>query len=149
MLSISHVATGAFIASKVSNPLIAIPLILASHFLEDWIPHWDVGTGLTNGTRKKESAFGMEIVELVLSFVIVYFFFQFHQTTTFPLWTYVGGFVGLIPDFLEFPRNFFHWEPFWLEPINKFHGIFHHSTPNMVVGLTPQFILLLVIFLLK
>lgn len=149
MLSISHVTTGAFIASKVSNPFIAIPLIFASHYLEDWIPHWDVGTGLSNGSRKKKHALIMEVIELVLSFVLVFFFWQFNQSKGFPFWIYFGGFVGLIPDFLEFPRNFFHWEPGFLKPINAFHGLFHHSTPNMLLGLTPQFIVILAIFLLK
>jgi hypothetical protein len=149
MLSISHVATGAFIASKVSNPVIAVPLILASHFIEDWIPHWDVGTGLSTGKRKKHHAFVMEIIELVLSFVIVYFFWHAGNPDGFPLWIYLGGFIGLIPDFLEFPRNFFHFEPFFLRPLNAFHGLFHNSTPNMLIGLTPQVIVLIAIFLLK
>ncbi len=148
MLSISHVATGAFIASKVSNPVIAVPLILASHFLEDWIPHWDVGTGLSNGSRKKRSAFVMEIGELVVSFAIVFLFWQFHQSGV-PTWIYFGGFIGILPDFLMFPKNFLHSEPFFLRPINAFHKLFHHSTPDMVLGLTPQVVVLLAIFLLK
>lgn len=148
MLSISHVATGAFIASKVSNPVIAIPLILASHFLEDWVPHWDVGTGLSNGSRKKHHAFVMEVAELAISFVIVYLFWQVREPVL-QWWIFAGGFIGLIPDFLEFPRNFFKWEPFFLKPLNAFHGLFHHSTPNMLIGLTPQVILLVAIFLLK
>lgn len=148
MLSISHVTTGAFIASKVSNPLIAIPLILMSHFIEDWIPHWDVGTGLSNGSRKKNHALMMEVVELVLAFGVVYLFWQFPGKHV-PYWMYLGGGVGLIPDFLEAPRNFLKWEPSWLKPINEFHGFFHHSTPNMLIGLTPQFVVLIAIFLLK
>lgn len=148
MLSISHVATGAFIASKVSNPVIAIPLILASHFLEDWVPHWDVGTGLSNGSRKKSHALVMEVIELIISFIIVFFFWQWHQGGV-PVWIYFGGMVGIIPDFLEFPRNFFHYEPFFLKPINAFHGLFHHSTPDMLLGLTPQVVVLVAIFLLK
>lgn len=148
MLSISHVATGAFIASKVSNPFIAVPLILASHFLEDWIPHWDVGTGLSKGTRKKKDAIRMEIVELLIAFGIVYLFWHVGSETP-PWWIYVGGFVGLIPDFLEAPRNFLKYEPGWLQPLNEFHGYFHHSTPDMLIGLSTQVVVLVAIFLLK
>jgi hypothetical protein len=53
MLSIAHGSTGALIASKIPNPFISFPIILASHFLEDRIPHWDVGQGLTEGKKKK------------------------------------------------------------------------------------------------
>ena len=148
MLSISHVTTAAFIASKVSNPILAIPLIFASHYLEDWIPHWDVGTGLSNGKRKKRDAIMLEIVELVISVIIVFVFWPPSpiQDVT---WIYIGGLIGLIPDFLEAPRNFLKYEPSWLKPINEFHGQFHHSIPNIFWGLLPQFILLVVIFLLK
>ena len=57
MLSIAHTLTGAFIASKVPDPLVYTPLTLASHYLEDWIPHRDVGTGLSTGRRKPSTAF--------------------------------------------------------------------------------------------
>lgn len=148
MLSISHVATGAFIASKVTNPILAIPLILASHYIEDWIPHWDVGTGLSTGKRKRKDAIRMELVELAISFGIVYLFWH-AGSAQFPWFIYLGGFVGLIPDFLEAPRNFWKWEPAWLKPLNNFHGMFHHSTPNKVIGLLPQVVLLICIYLLK
>lgn len=148
MLSISHVATGAFIASKVTNPILAIPLILASHYIEDWIPHWDVGTGLSTGKRKRKDAIRMELVELAISFGIVYLFWH-AGSDQFPWFIYLGGFVGLIPDFLEAPRNFWKWEPAWLKPLNNFHGMFHHSTPNKVIGLLPQVVLLICIYLLK
>lgn len=148
MLSISHVATGAFIASKVTNPLVAIPLIFASHYLEDWIPHWDVGTGLSSGKRKRKDAVRMELVELVISFAIVFLFWH-AGSTEFPLYIYLGGLVGIVPDFMEAPRNFWKWEPNWLKPLNNFHALFHHSTPNMVIGLLPQILLLIVIYFLR
>lgn len=148
MLSISHVATGAFVAAKISNPVIAIPLILAFHYLEDWIPHWDVGTGLSTGKRKKQTALILEVIELVIAFGIVFLFWGNRQTLLDP-WIIIGAIMGIVPDLLEAPRNFLHYEPFWLKPVNEFHAQFHHSTPDMLIGLTPQVVLLIVIFLLK
>jgi len=148
MLSISHVATGAFVASKVSNPFLAIPIILGLHYLEDWIPHWDVGTGLSTGKRKKSHAIVLEVIELVMSFVLVFVFWHVGRQTP-PLYIYFGGLMGIIPDLIEAPRNFLKWEPSFLRPLNEFHGLFHHSTPDMFVGLAPQVILLITIFLLK
>lgn len=41
MLETPHVFVGAAIAAKIGNPLLAIPLALASHFVLDQIPHWN------------------------------------------------------------------------------------------------------------
>lgn len=148
MLSISHSLTGAFIATKLPHPLLYIPLIFASHYLEDWIPHWDVGTGLGNGSRKRHHAIMMEFVELGIMAVMVYFYWQ-HGSTELNFHAWIGASVGLIPDFMEAPRNFLKWEPAWLKPWNDLHGQFHHSTPNMLLGLTPQLGLWLLIWVLR
>lgn len=148
MLSISHALTGAFIAHKIPNVLISTPLILASHYIEDWILHWDVGTGLSNGTRRKVTAIVLEIFDLVITLGLVYWWFQVPREGLY--WTaWFGAFVGLLPDFLEAPRNFFHFNPPWLKPFNDFHHNFHHSTPNMLLGLVPQAIVLILIFFLR
>jgi hypothetical protein len=148
MLSISHALTGAFIAVKVPNPIISVPLILASHYIEDWILHWDVGTGLSNGTRKKQTAIILELFDLAISAGLVYWFFQSESVSlNFAAW--FGAFIGLLPDFLEAPRNFLRYNPWWLKPLNDFHHGFHHSTPNMVLGLLPQILVVGLIFLLR
>ncbi len=149
MLSIPHALTGAYIASKFPNPLVYVPLALAFHYLQDWMPHWDVGTGLSKGTRKKRTAFLLELVDLAITGALIYGFW--HGTVTpetyFHIW--VGGFTGLLPDFVEAPRNFLKWEPAFIKPFNKFHNSFHHSIPNMWLGLAPQLVLVVVIWLLR
>lgn len=148
MLSISHTLTGAFIASKLGNPALYIPLTLASHYLEDWIPHKDVGTGLSTGRRKKSTAIILEFVELAVSVGLLYLFFQHgHVGVRWPIW--IAAFFSLLPDFLEAPRNFLHWEPAFLKPFNDFHQMFHHSTFNWIVGLGPQVLLVVLIWLLR
>lgn len=137
MLSISHSLTGALIASSTGQPLLYVPLVLASHYLEDWIPHWDFGTGLSNGSRKIHHAILMEIGELIVSLGLVYWLWQ-AGTPELAIHAWMGAFLGLLPDFMEAPRNFLKWEPAFLKPINDFHGLFHHSTPNKLLGLTPQ-----------
>lgn len=137
MLSISHGLTGAFIASSLGDPVAATPLILASHYLQDWFPHWDVGTGLSSGKRKKSHAILMELIELSITIGLVYWGWQLGNTQIQWLIWY-GVFVSLIPDFLEAPRNFLNWEPKIFALANQFHGWFHTSTFNLVWGLTPQ-----------
>jgi hypothetical protein len=41
MLETPHVFVGAVIATKFPNPLIAIPLAFASHFVLEMVPHWN------------------------------------------------------------------------------------------------------------
>ena len=151
MLSISHAATGAFLAAKLHNPLLYIPVVLISHYIEDWVLHWDVGTGLSNGTRKKSTAFILEIFDILLAAGIVLAMYP-----TSPLHAiqnlfsgqfvgldpYVGALIALLPDFIEAPRNFFHWNPPFLKPLNAFHHAVHHSTSNIIKGLWPQLVLL-------
>lgn len=148
MLSISHSLTGAFIASQVPHPLAYVPLVLASHYLEDWIPHWDVGTGLSHGKRKRSTAIILELVELAISVGLIYWFWQ-DSPLYLQLHIWTGAFIGLIPDFLEAPRNFLKWEPSFFKPFNHFHGGFHHSTPNILVGVAPQVLLWVVVFLIR
>lgn len=148
MLSISHAATGALIATKLPHPALYIPLTLASHYLEDWIPHWDVGTGLSNGTRTKRMAFILEIFDMLATIAIIYFFWQAGENS-FNVHAWAGAFIGLTPDFVEAPRNFLKRDPSFLKPLNDFHGLFHHSTPRKLLGLIPQFLLLGIIWFIR
>lgn len=148
MLSIAHGPTGALIASKIGNPYLSIPLILASHFLEDRIPHWDVGQGLTGKTKSKKAAFLQELFfDFPLSILIVYLFFQAGRPFDWRPW--LGWFIGLLPDFLEFPYLFLNRRGPLIKKFAAFHTWCHRSTPNRFWGLLPQFLVLLTILLLK
>lgn len=148
MLSITHGLTGAFLATALPSPILYAPAALALHYLEDWTLHWDVGTGLSNGSRKRSTAILLELVDLALMVGIIIFVWNFTDTPlTINVW--FGVFFALLPDFLEAPRNFLKWEPNWLKPINQFHHNFHHSTPNMLLGLLPQVLVIAtIVFLL-
>ncbi len=152
MLSIAHVATGAFLATEISNPWVSIPLIIASHYLLDAIAHWDAGTGLSSGKKTPRQALLAEIPDLIIAGLVILIFFQWGHPLEFSLTglaPYWGGFLSLLPDFLEAPKNFLGREPSWLKPFNRFHHRLHHSIPDKLAGLMPQLILLLIIYLLK
>ncbi len=148
MLSIAHGPTGAFIAAKIPNPLISIPLAIAAHYLQDRVPHWDVGQGLSKQTKSKKLAFVQELlIDFPLSILIVYLFFQHGQAFNPNIW--LGWFCGLLPDFIEFPYLFLKWRFFPLVHLDNIHKFFHRSTPNIFVGLPPQIAVLILIYLLK
>lgn len=148
MLSIVHGPTGALIASKIPNPYISVPLILASHFIEDYIPHSDVGMGINSGKKKRSTAFWQELLfDFPLSIAIVYLFFQIGKPFNLYLW--IGWFVGLLPDFLEFPKNFLKLDLPLIDKLNNFHSHFHHSTKNLWIGIPTQILILLAIYFLR
>lgn len=155
MLSISHAVTGAFIATKIGNPAIAVPIIILSHYLEDAVPHWDAGTGLGSGKKTAKVAFKHGVIDLVIAGIMVLIYFPLSSFNPSTLLTHLGdvqiwgAFLGLLPDFLEAPRNFLKYEPSWLKPINRFHHSFHHSIPRMLDGLFPQILLLIFLWFLK
>lgn len=152
MLSIAHTAAGALIATKLPNPLVATPLILASHYLLDMVPHWDAGTGLSSGKKTPKQALVSELPDLLLSGILVVVLFQTNNPLVLSisgLSPYWGAFIALIPDFLEVPRNFLKKEIPLLKPLNDFHHSFHNSTPNIIRGLAPQVLLLILIYILR
>ena len=156
MLSISHTTTGAVIAVKLGNPYLFVPLILLSHYLEDAIPHWDAGTGLGSGKKTRHSALIHGSIDLALAGITVLIFYP-GILSNLPTSLYdfrfltpiFGAFIGLLPDFLEAPRNFLKWEPSFMKPINQFHHSFHHSIPRMLDGLAPQLLLLILLWLAR
>lgn len=148
MLSIVHAATGALIATKIPNPYISAPLIIASHLLEDRVSHWDFGQGLTKKIKSKKAAFFQELlIDLPASILLVYLWFPASLGINYL--AFYGWFIGLLPDFIEFPYLFLKLK-FWpIKDITKFHNKTHHSTPKKFRGLVPQIIILLLIYLLK
>jgi len=148
MLSIAHGATGALIASKIPNPFISIPLILISHYIEDRVPHWDVGQGLSSRKKSRQSAFLQELFfDFPLSILFIFIFFQFGHPFDFRVW--LGWFVALLPDFLEFPYLFLDMKFFPLNKLADFHKLVHRSTSNKLLGLLPQILVVLLVLLLK
>ncbi|KKT40137.1 hypothetical protein A3K29_04525 [Candidatus Collierbacteria bacterium RIFOXYB2_FULL_46_14] len=148
MLSIAHGLTGALIASKIPNPILSIPLVLASHFLEDRVPHWDVGQGLSSQKKSKQTAFFQELFfDFPISILIVYLFFQMGRPFDWRPW--LGWFIGLLPDFIEFPYLFLNHRGSMIKKFATFHTWCHRSTPDRFWGILPQVLILLLVLLLK
>lgn len=137
MLSISHALTGAFIATKLSNPIIYTPVVISSHYFEDWIPHWDVGTGLTNGLRTRRTALILGLIELMIGLGLVVLFW-YPAGTEVLIRAGIGAFLGLLPDFLAAPKTFLKWQLPFFKTLDAFHKRMHHSITNIWLGLTPQ-----------
>lgn len=70
MTATNHALTGAFIGLVVSEPVLALPLAFASHFVMDAIPHF--GAGKEDGKWVKSAKFAkLLIAETSVCFLIV------------------------------------------------------------------------------
>lgn len=143
MLAITHALTGGFIATKVENPALSLPLILLVHYAMDLVPHWDLGTGLKKRGRARTAFWGT--VELLVAFLATWFLFQKNHPISLILW--LGILVSLTPDFLDAPLLFLGLNLPFSEKLYRFHHRFHrkHVLP---LGLLPQIIIIIAILLL-
>jgi len=142
MLATTHSLTSAVIISQLPSPALGLPVVLASHYLLDLIPHWDTGTGLLRGLKTRRKAFWETVIDLALAFFLVWLFFQKNQPFSPLLW--IAVILGILPDLLEFPALFFDVRPFPLNVLEKFHN-FLHQRAKLPWGLIPQIIIILTI----
>lgn len=145
MLSTTHSLTSALIVSRIPSPTISFPLIIISHYLFDAIPHWDTGSGLTNGAKTKKRAFIDTLIDLGIAAILVFFIFQAGKALSAKLW--LGVLVGIMPDIVEAPALFLEYRPFPIDWLEKFHNSFHRRW-QFPYGLIPQIIIIFVVLLI-
>ena len=113
MTATAHALIGASIASKVVNPIIGIPLAIASHFAADLVPHWDAGT---NHKQKSATRLKFEAAaDVLIGFALVFLIFR---TSVEPMYLYTMVIAAQLPDWLEAPSWMFGFKvpPFsWLD----------------------------------
>lgn len=113
MTATAHALIGASIAVRVTNPIIGIPLAIASHFAADLIPHWDAGTN-----HRQKSAFRLKFeatLDVLLGFALSFLIFR---NIVDPTYLFVMIISAQLPDWLEAPSWMFGFKvpPFsWLD----------------------------------
>ena len=113
MTATAHALIGASLATKITDPLVGIPLAIVSHFIADLIPHWDEGTNHKQKSPlrlKAEAAF-----DVLLGFVLAFLIFR---NLVNPQYLFVMIIAAQLPDWLEAPSVMFgvHIPPFsWLD----------------------------------
>jgi len=147
MLATTHSLASALIVTKIPNPYISLPLVVILHYLLDFVPHWDTGTGLTNGGKTRKRAFFLTIIDLTIAAFLVFYFFQSGKPFLPILWW--GILLGIAPDILEFPSLFFNFRPFPLNLLEKFHTEIMHNRCKLPWGLIPQIVLIIAFILLR
>lgn len=139
MLLTPHTLAGLVIAYEVKDPLLALPLALASHFALDLIPHWDFLAGVKEVTGViKKRILGDFLVALTLGLWIC--LRQLPDVASF--WRFIFcAFLANLPDGLEMPKSIFGKDLLVSRLIYRFQHVFHRRAPYPI-GLLPQAILI-------
>lgn len=109
MLETPHVIVAAAIATKITNPLISLPLALGSHFIFEKIPHW-------NPHLNKEKNEQGKISSQTFRFVLADSFLALTTGSAIAISAYpdinkvivifIACFLGALPDLIEAPYYF-------------------------------------------
>ena len=146
MLEFAHTAVGATIAAKIPNPLIAIPLAFLSHFLLDFIPHWNPSLytetkKLGQPSRKSNIIVILDVIaSLILGFFIASRFWPNWQRSTIIL---LACFVAVAPDVIEGFYFYLKVKTPFLEKLIAFQHA-HQFNIRVIPGLLTQLITLAV-----
>ncbi len=153
----THAVVGGLIGAVASQNLaFAASAAFLSHFLLDTIPHWDYKLGsienqgivLNNDMNTRSRTFLVDLIKIGCDFwigmgLVILAYYQFpHQVFIGAL---IGGFMGLIPDPLQFVYWKSRWK--WMVPLQKFH-MFMHSENRLkghpVLGILSQTVIMAV-----
>lgn len=148
MLETPHALVGAAIATKIPNPIVALPLAFASHFLLDMVPHWNphLNTELKKYGKVSKKSTYIVIVDVVLSLVLGTFIAtSFASSDTHMLYIFGGAFFGVLPDVVEGPYFFLKWKSKFIQKWLTFQKSIQVDT-TLVPGLATQFATIIATF---
>lgn len=96
MTATNHAVMGSIVAVGVVNPVIGLPLALASHFLLDALPHFGAHTIAKPGSKEFSAIITFDTF-LTVSFFVIASFAGYRAGL--PIWLVpVGAMLGWIPD---------------------------------------------------
>jgi hypothetical protein len=133
MLETPHVAIGAAIATKIPNPLIAIPLAFVSHFVLERVPHWN--PHIVTETKKfgapTKKSLTIIALDVTLALIVGSFIAWRALPDTGHAVTILGAsFASVLPDLIESPY-------FFLKMRNKFLKNWIKFQKSLQVDTTP------------
>lgn len=94
MILTAHLLTGAAIASKISNPLLVLPLALLSHYFLDFLPQYEYSIKNIKERHWGKSLFDFSKVFLDITFALL-LIRLFSEST--PL-IFAAAFLAILPD---------------------------------------------------
>lgn len=140
VLETPHVVVGAAIATKVVNPVLAIPLAFGSHFVLEKVPHWNPHLNTEKNKYGKVTKKSTRIVALdvTLSLLLGTFIaYQAMPNTALAITILASCFASVLPDVIEGPYFFLGMESEFIKKWIKFQKSLQVDT-TILPGLTTQ-----------
>ena len=152
MLETPHVFIGAAIAAKIPNPLIAIPLAFASHFILEMVPHWN--PHLNSETEKYGQPTKRSTVITAIDSTLALASGSFIAYQALPnvgqaILVLVCSFASVLPDVMEGPYFFLKMRANWVKKWIAFQKSIQSDTTPFWGLLTQTLVILAAIFWLK
>lgn len=125
MILTTHALVGAAVGSKINNPLIIVPVVLAVHYFLDGFRH---GEYIDDRKDNVKSTWWKVAIDILLGFSIIFYFLYFSKSDlklSFNI--LLGTFFSMLPDLLTL---IYYWRKD-LKIINKikaFHSFAHRYT---------------------
>jgi len=152
MLETPHVMIGAVIATKIPNPLIAIPLAFASHFVLEMVPHWN--PHLNSETEKfgqptRRSTFVTTVDSTIALVAGSFIAYKALPDVSVAITILACCFASVLPDVMEGPYFFLHMKNAFIKKWIKFQKSLQSDT-SLIPGMLTQVITIVAaIFWLK
>ena len=145
MISLVHATTGFSLVYLFPNPFIYIPLCLLSHYGLDAIPHYDLGSNLKTYKKRKKTTLSFVFFDVFFALmgIIILSFFTKNRINL-----YFGAFLGILPDILDAPFNFFNKKYKFLNTLHLIHGKYHRNSKNILCGILTQVIIFAIALIL-
>lgn len=105
MLELPHTLVGAAIATVIPNPLISLPLSLFSHFITDYVPHWNPHLNTELKTLGKVSTRSKVIVMADAGLALMIGTYIATRSNNFIV-VMLACFLAVAPDVAEIPYYF-------------------------------------------
>jgi hypothetical protein len=106
MLSLPHAALGAAIATLIPNPAISIPLSFFSHFLADYLPHWNphLDTQLSRHGKLTPQTIAFAASDFILAVSFSAFVALTAASPLQSLNLFLSPLAAILPDLIEAPH---------------------------------------------
>ena len=152
MLETPHVFIGAAIAAKIPNPLIAIPLAFASHFILEMVPHWN--PHLNSETEKYGAPTRRSTVITTIDSTLALtsgslIAYQALPNVNQVVLILACSFASVLPDVMEGPYFFLKMRANWVKKWIAFQKSIQSDTTPFWGLLTQTLVILAAIFWLK
>ena len=131
MLETPHVFVGAAIATQIPNPFIAIPLVFASHFVLETVPHWN--PHLNTETKKfgkptRESTLITSADSLIALISGSFIAWRALPNTGTSILILACCLTSVLPDLIEGPYFFLKMRSEWAKKWILFQKSFQNDT---------------------